>query len=49
MSLDVIHAQIETSHIIVEAGGDYLYTVKDNQPQLRGRIEELVDDPATPF
>jgi hypothetical protein len=49
VSLDVIHAQIETSHIIVEAGGDYLYTVKDNQPQLHGRIEELVDDPATPF
>lgn len=49
VSLDAIHSQTETSHVIVEAGGDYLYTVKDNQPQLRGQIEKLVDDPATPF
>jgi len=49
VSLDAIHTQTETSHVIVEAGGDYLYTVKDNQPQLRKRIEKIVDDPATPF
>ena len=49
VSLDAIHAQTETSHVIVEAGGDYLYTVKDNQSKLREQIEELVDDPATPF
>ena len=49
VSLDAIHTQTETSHVILEAGGDYLYTVKDNQPQLRGRIERKVDDPATPF
>lgn len=49
VSLDAIHTQTETSHVILEAGGDYLYTVKDNQPQLRGRIEKKVDDPATPF
>jgi len=49
VSLDAIHAQIETSHVIAEAGGDYLYTVKDNQPKLREQIEKLVDDPAPPF
>lgn len=49
VSLDAIHSQRETSHVIQEAGGDYLYTVKDNQPLLRERIEQLVDDPATPF
>ncbi len=49
VSLDAIHTQVETSHVIVEKGGHYLYTVKDNQPQLRARIEKKVDDPATPF
>lgn len=49
VSVDAIHSQTETSHVIVEAGGDYLYTVKDNQPLLREHIEKKVDDPATPF
>lgn len=49
VSVDAIHSQTETSHAIMEAGGDYLYTVKDNQPLLRERIESKVDDPATPF
>lgn len=49
VSVDAIHSQTETSHVIVEAGGDYLYTVKNNQPLLRERIEKKVDDPATPF
>jgi hypothetical protein len=49
VSIDAIHTQVETSHVIVEKGGDYLYTVKDNQPDLRARIEKKVDDPATPF
>lgn len=49
VSLDAIHTQVETSHVIVENGGHYLYTVKDNQPELRARIEKKVDDPATPF
>ncbi|MFP4204149.1 MAG: ISAs1 family transposase [Opitutales bacterium] len=49
VSLDAIHTQVETSHIIVENGGHYLYTVKDNQPQLRALIEKKVEDPATPF
>jgi len=49
VSLDAIHTQVETSHAIVENGGHYLYTVKDNQPHLREYIEKEVDDPASPF
>jgi hypothetical protein len=49
VSLDAIHAQVETSHVIAERGGDYLYPVKDNQPELRALIEKKVDDPGTPF
>ena len=48
VSLDALHTQVETSHLIVEKGGDYLYTVKKNQPELRARIERIVDDPFTP-
>ncbi|NBB80498.1 MAG: ISAs1 family transposase [Verrucomicrobia bacterium] len=49
VSLDAIHTQTETSRVIVEAGGDYAYTVKDNQPLLREYIETKVSDPAAPF
>jgi hypothetical protein len=49
VSIDALHTQVETSHVIVENGGDYLYTVKDNQPDLRAQIEIKVADPATPF
>ena len=48
VSVDAIHTQVETSHVILEKGGDYLYTVKNNQPNLRECIERKVDDPA-PF
>jgi hypothetical protein len=49
VSTDALHTQVETSHAIIENGGDYLYTVKDNQSGLRAQIEKRVDDPATPF
>lgn len=38
---DALLAQRALSKVIVEAGGDYLWTVKDNQPQLRHDIEQL--------
>lgn len=38
---DALLAQRTLSKMIVEAGGDYLWTVKDNQPQLRHDIEQL--------
>lgn len=38
---DALLAQRALSKLIVEAGGDYMWTVKDNQPQLRHDIEQL--------
>lgn len=40
---DALLAQRTLSKVIVEAGGDYLWTVKDNQPQLRRDIEQLFE------
>jgi predicted transposase YbfD/YdcC len=36
---DALHTQCETSRQIVEAGGDYLWLVKDNQSQLKQAVE----------
>jgi len=41
VSGDAIFAQRGLSQQVVAAGGDYLWTIKENQPQLRGDIEEL--------
>ena len=38
---DAMFAQRTLSAQVVEAGGDYLWTVKDNQPTLRQNIERL--------
>jgi predicted transposase YbfD/YdcC len=38
---DAMYTQRTLSTRIVEAGGDYLWFVKDNQPELRQDIEEL--------
>lgn len=38
---DAIFAQRDLSLLIGEAGGDYVWTVKDNQPQLRADIQKL--------
>jgi predicted transposase YbfD/YdcC len=38
---DALLAQRMLSTLIVEAGGDYVWTVKDNQPQLRHDIGQL--------
>jgi len=38
---DALLTQRALSMLIVEAGGDYVWTVKDNQPQLRQDIEHL--------
>lgn len=38
---DAMHTQRETSSQIVEAGGDYVWIVKDNQPRTRWAIEKL--------
>jgi predicted transposase YbfD/YdcC len=38
---DAMHTQRELSRQILEAGGDYLWIAKDNQPTLRADIEHL--------
>lgn len=38
---DAIFAQRDLSLLIGQAGGDFVWTVKDNQPQLRADIEKL--------
>ncbi len=38
---DAMHAQRETSAQIVESGGDYLWSVKSNQPRTEWAIEKL--------
>lgn len=40
---DAMFAQRELSRQVVEAGGDYLWTVKDNQASLRSDIESLFE------
>lgn len=37
---DALHTQRQVSVQIVAAGGDYIWLVKDNQPQLRADIEQ---------
>jgi predicted transposase YbfD/YdcC len=44
---DAMHAQRELSAQIVEAGGDYGWSVKDNQLELRQDIETLFQPEAT--
>lgn len=41
---DAMFAQRALSLLIVETGGDYVWTVKDNQIQLKQDIEQLFDD-----
>jgi predicted transposase YbfD/YdcC len=44
---DAMHAQRELSAQIVEAGGEYVWSIKDNQPDLRQDIETLFQPEAT--
>src|SRR5258708_5072132 len=50
VSLDALHTQAETARtVVLEAGGHYLLTVKDNQPILRANIEKKVSAPQADF
>ena len=50
VSLDALHTQDETARaVVLEAGGHYTLTVKDNQPTLRANIEKKVPAPAADF
>jgi len=50
VSLDALHTQTETARaIVLEGGGDYLLTVKDNQLKLHQNIEKLLPAPKADF
>jgi hypothetical protein len=50
VSLDALHTQTETARdIVLEGGGDYLLTVKDNQLKLHQNIERLLPAPKADF
>jgi hypothetical protein len=50
VSLDALHTQTETARdIVLEGGGDYLLTAKDNQPTVHQNIEKLVPAPKADF
>ncbi len=41
VTVDAMHTQTDTARLVVEAGGDYLFTVKGNQPTLYGACKHL--------
>jgi predicted transposase YbfD/YdcC len=49
VTVDAMHTQTDTAQLIVEAGGDYVFTVKQNQPTLYAACKALPwrDVPAT--
>jgi len=50
VSLDALHTQRQTAReLVLKHGGDYVFTVKGNQPTLCAEIEQRLDDPAAPF
>jgi len=50
VSLDALHTQTETGRdIVLEHGGHYLFTAKDNQPTVHQIIEKLLPAPKADF
>jgi hypothetical protein len=50
VSLDALHTQTQTGRdIVLDGGGDYLLSVKDNQPQLHQTIQKLLPAPKADF
>lgn len=41
ITADALHCQRDTAQYIVDRGGHYILTVKDNQPKLRKRLKNL--------
>lgn len=41
VTVDAMHTQTDTARLIVEAGGDYVFTVKANQPTLYAACKQL--------
>lgn len=50
VSIDALHTQTETARqIVLEHGGDYLMTVKANQPAVQAAVQAHVPDPGAPL
>lgn len=50
VSLDALHTQDETARrVVMEGGGDFLLTIKNNQPTLRANVEKKVSAPEADF
>lgn len=50
VSIDALHTQTDTARQIVLAhGGDYVMTVKGNQPTVQAAVQASVPDPAAPL
>jgi predicted transposase YbfD/YdcC len=45
ITADALHTQREFAQAVLDAGGDYILFVKDNQPQLREDIAPLFQEP----
>jgi predicted transposase YbfD/YdcC len=41
VTVDAMHTQTDTAQLIVEGGGDYVFTVKNNQPKLYAACKAL--------
>jgi predicted transposase YbfD/YdcC len=41
VTVDAMHTQTDTAQLIVEAGGDYVFTIKGNQPTLYAACKRL--------
>jgi len=46
VTIDAMGTQTKIAQAILDRGGDYLLTVKDNQPSLHGEIRRYLDDNA---
>jgi len=50
VSLDALHTQDQTARdVVLEHGGDFLFTVKDNQPTVQQNIQRIVTAPPADF
>lgn len=50
VSIDALHTQTQTAReIVMEHGGDFLMTVKGNQPGVQAVVQNHVPDPGSPF
>ena len=45
VTADALHTQIALAQCILDHGGTYLFTVKDNQPRLHAELAAYFDDP----